>query len=290
MEIARQLQGINLPINIEFIFFSAEEAGMQGSTYFVSQLTQKEKDNLLGCINLDVVGEKGDDNKVVLKTYFGQINILSILMDEYHEFYQLYSGASDHLSFFMGGIPAICFADENVNVHDVSDDPMNEINLNKLKELTNIICEFILGFNLDNYNNRLKVSYTKEYTNLPDTEKVLGYSLVQVNKILKDNQAFSDNQYILKNDKGNQVVITEKDSRFLNDQMREEIQTFDIYNDHIKFKILEEDNKTIIKYIDYIFLKYFELEGKILEERALELLNNDKFISIVNLTNMNYFE
>jgi hypothetical protein len=190
----------------------------------------------------------------------------------------------------MGEIPAIYFADEKVNVHDVSNNPMDEIDLGKLKELTKIICDFILDFNLDNYNNKLTESYTKEYTNFPVTEKVLGYSLVQVNKILKDNRAVSDNQYILKNDKGNQVVITEKDSRFLNDQMTEEIQTFDIYSDHIKFKILEEDNKTILKYIDYIFLKYFELEGTISEEKALELLNNDKFISIVNLTNMNSFE
>lgn len=74
MEIARQLKQINPPINIEFIFFSAEEVGMQGSSYFVSNLTNEEKENTLGCINLDVVGAKGN-NTIVLKTNSSQIKM-----------------------------------------------------------------------------------------------------------------------------------------------------------------------------------------------------------------------
>ena len=271
MEIARQLQGIKLPINIEYIFFSAEEAGLQGSTYFVSQLTKEEKENTLGCMNIDVIGQKGD-NEVALKTYEAQINVLSLLMDKYHKFPHSRSEVSDHTSFYMGEIPAIYFADEKVSTKDIADNPLDAVDIEILKEQTKIICNFILNFDSDDYDNLLKDSYTKEYTDLPKTDEVLGYSLVQANKVLKDNGAGSDIQYILKNDEGNQVIITEKDNRFLKEN---EIQNFDIYNEHVKYKVSEEDDNTIVQFKDeWIGFNYDVLEGNISTENALELLNN----------------
>ena len=216
MEIARQLHGINLPINIEFIFFSAEEVGLQGSTYFVSQLSKGEKDSILGCINIDVAGQN-EDNEVVLKTYAAQINVLSLLMDNYHKFNHGRSEASDHTSFYMGEIPAIYFADNIVSVKDTTDNPLEEVDVKKLKELTQIICNFVLSFDTGLYDDLKKSSYTKEYTDLPDTEEVMDYSMIQANKVLNDNGASSKIQYILKNDKDNYLKITEEDNRFLDD-------------------------------------------------------------------------
>lgn len=285
LELARQLQGIKLPINIEFVLFSGEEAGMQGSAYFVSQLTQEEKNRALGCINIDVVGEVGD-NEVMLKTNSFQINVLSLLMDEFHEFSHARSEASDHFSFYMGGIPAIYFADENVKTKDNTNNPLEELDVEKLKELTRIICDFILNFNLEDYQNLIKNSYTKEYTDMPNIGRLLNYSLIQVNKILRKDGNGSDKQYIFKNDDGNQVVITEKDGRFLGDDFEEEVQAFNSYNDYTKYNVFKENKMLIVKYADLANLSFYELKGNITKDVALELLEEiGVFTSNVNLIN-----
>ncbi|BCN31105.1 M20/M25/M40 family metallo-hydrolase [Anaeromicropila herbilytica] len=276
MEIARQLQGINLPINIEFIFFSAEEAGMQGSSYFISRLTKEEKDEALGCINIDVVGEKGN-NKVALKTYSYQMNALSLLMDEYHKFQHSRSEASDHTSFYMGGIPAIYFADENAKIKDDTNNPLEELDIEKLKELTRIIYNFIITFNIDDYYNLIKSSYTQKYTNLPKEETINNYSLIQVNKILREDGAGSFNQYIWKSKKGNLVEITEKDNRFLVENLEKEIQTFHSYNQYTKYKVYEKNNRIIVKYV--VALKFYELKGTISKDEALKLLNKQENVT-----------
>jgi hypothetical protein len=277
MEISRQLQGINLPINVEFILFSGEEAGLQGSTYFVSQLTQEEKNNSLGCINIDVVGQQGDsegDSEVALKTYLSQINVLSLLMDKYHKFAHTRSEASDHTSFYMGEIPAIYLADKKVITKDTTVNPLDEIDIEKLKELTKIICDFILNFNLNNYDNAMKNSYTKEYTDLPDTEMIMGYTLIQANKILKESGSGSKIQYLLKNDKDNQLKITEEDNRFLDDELINQIENFDVYKEHIRYNFLEdEEENIIIQYKDeWTSYNYGVLEGKITVDEALQLI------------------
>ena len=272
MEISRQLQGINLPINVEFILFSAEEAGLQGSTYFVSQLTQEEKNNSLGCINIDVVGQEGN-SEVALKTYLSQINVLSLLVDKYHKFAHARSEASDHTSFYMGEIPAIYLADKKVITKDTTDNPLDEIDIEKLKELTKIICNFILNFNLNDYDNLMKNLYTKEYADL-STEEVMGYSMIQANKVLNNNGANSKIQYILKNDKGNQIKITEEDYRFLDDELINQIENFDVYKEHIRYKVLEDkEENIIIQYKDeWKTYNYGVLEGSITVDEALQLI------------------
>ncbi|HVI39233.1 MAG TPA: M28 family peptidase [Anaerovoracaceae bacterium] len=44
---------VETPQTIQFIFFGAEEAGLCGSDYHVSQITQGDKDNVLLMINYD---------------------------------------------------------------------------------------------------------------------------------------------------------------------------------------------------------------------------------------------
>ncbi len=278
MEIARQLQGINLPINVKYVFFSAEEAGLQGSAYFVWHLTKEEKDNAIGCINIDVVGQKGD-YEVVLKTNQQNINVLSILMDEFHDFHHFWSSASDHTSFYMGEIPAIYFADNKALLKDTSENPLNELDIDKLKNLTKIICDFLIKFNMSDYEKVLQNGFLKNYTNLPETEEVNGFSLIQANKVLNKNGASSDIEYILKNDNGKQVVITERDYRFLDNTIITDIQTFNVYNDHVKYKVSEKNNKIYIQYTDtWLGYKYYILEGNITKDEALELLiNQSKF-------------
>lgn len=60
LETSEALKKKNLPYTIKFVFFGAEEEGLQGSKYYVTQMSQEEKDNTVAMINLDslLAGDK----------------------------------------------------------------------------------------------------------------------------------------------------------------------------------------------------------------------------------------
>jgi hypothetical protein len=69
LEVAERLKDTETPYTIRFILFGAEEAGLQGSKYYVSQMTEEQKQNTIAMINLDSVtagdfayiyGDQGD--------------------------------------------------------------------------------------------------------------------------------------------------------------------------------------------------------------------------------------
>lgn len=125
VEIARNLQNYkNDEINIVYTIFSAEEYFKSGSRYYLSQLSNAEKDNIIGAINIDMIGYEGFEYPE-LKTV-GPIEIILMQEDnntlsdafnnQFNEKYNINSelgGMSDDLSFSKLGIPTIYFADEN---------------------------------------------------------------------------------------------------------------------------------------------------------------------------------
>lgn len=69
LEAAEVLKKVETPYTIKFIAFGAEEVGLKGSAYYVSQMSKKEIKNTVAMINLDslAVGDKmyvyGDEGK-----------------------------------------------------------------------------------------------------------------------------------------------------------------------------------------------------------------------------------
>ena len=57
MESARILSKLDLKCNIRFIAFGSEEIDLQGARYYVRTLTTKEWGNIIGMVNLDMVGQ-----------------------------------------------------------------------------------------------------------------------------------------------------------------------------------------------------------------------------------------
>lgn len=56
LELARLLEPYELQFDVGFLLFSAEEIGLIGSTEYVEGLTQAEVDEILGVLNLDMIG------------------------------------------------------------------------------------------------------------------------------------------------------------------------------------------------------------------------------------------
>lgn len=118
-----------LPFNVEFVFFGAEEMGMIGSNYYVSKLSQQQRDNILLMINADVVASGdnlyvwGEDKKTPQANYFvemsgGKINKTPAntkaigVHSGYRPYYSVCQ-MSDHMEFLYAGIPVAAFFSGN---------------------------------------------------------------------------------------------------------------------------------------------------------------------------------
>ncbi len=53
LEVAERIRAQQTPYTVRFILFGAEEAGMQGSQFYVSQMTKEQIQNTVAMINLD---------------------------------------------------------------------------------------------------------------------------------------------------------------------------------------------------------------------------------------------
>jgi alkaline phosphatase isozyme conversion protein len=53
LETAKALDKRNLPYDIKYVFFGAEEVGLQGSNYYAKNMSDEEVENTIGMINLD---------------------------------------------------------------------------------------------------------------------------------------------------------------------------------------------------------------------------------------------
>lgn len=196
-------------------------------------------------------------------------------MDKLHQFVKNNTLYSDHFSFYMRGIPAICLMDNEYNVNDSSNIPLEEVDITKLKELTQIICEFIVNFNVNEFKDLLNSSHTKQYFEIPKSDSVIGYSVVQIDKILREDGAGSYIRYILENKEGNQVSITAQDTKFFDNTYFKKVNSYENYNEHVKYKVTQKNNMNKVEYQDdWLPTTYNVLEGEISVEDALDLLNN----------------
>lgn len=274
LEVAKQLYNLDLPFNLKVVFFSAEEFALQGSTYYVSQLSQNEISNTIGCINIDLVGQIGEP-EIILKTISNQINVLSVLIDRSYNFEHGFGSASDHRSFHMGGIPVIYFGDD-INNRKEDSSPMDSIDINKLKKLAKILCEFIANLDIKEYDELLKNEYSDNYFINSNQKDILGYSLTEAREILKVDGSGSKQQYKLNNTNGTNVVITEEDIRFLDTTRIYEIENYLLYEEQVKYYVKQDNSNGIVVYYQdlYISNNYGELVGKIDLNTALELIKN----------------
>ena len=163
LELARILKGSEMPYNIKFILFSGEEKYMLGSRWYVGNLTEDERKQIIGVINVDTIAEKSDlgymamiegnkrpedaeyDDEGLKKLAELNKNSMSELFTSSDRFYLTMASNSDHYPFALLDIPAVSIVQdwqEGLNVNDSSDVKEN-LDLNRIEEVIDQIVDVL---------------------------------------------------------------------------------------------------------------------------------------------------
>ncbi|MEG2337972.1 MAG: M28 family peptidase [Clostridium sp.] len=284
LEIATQLKEFNPSYNIVYIFFGAEEYFRVGSKHFVSTLSDTQLSNILGCINLDMIGEK-DAGPIEIRTIACFDNILS------YEFNPSLSsklqlgmgGGSDELAFFMYKIPTLSLADKLPNLKRRDEpDHIKYIDTAVLKSTGESVCNFLI--NLD--PNKLKPTSSPVNGNINSSNLLTDYNnngnlrKLPLPKGFKydssviayvDNGYTSKIKYIFKSG-SKEIAISisiAPDSESLINNNYKPIPPKDR---NIRYYSIEENPGFICRYV--ISNYYGEITGDITTEEALTILKS----------------
>ena len=142
LELARILKDTEMPYNVKFILFSGEEKYMLGSRWYVGNLSEDERKQIIGVINIDTIAEKSDlgymamiegnkrpddieyDDEGLKKLAELNKNSMSDLFTSSDGFYLTMATNSDHYPFALVDIPAVSIVQDwqdGLNVNDSSD-------------------------------------------------------------------------------------------------------------------------------------------------------------------------
>ncbi len=157
-EAAKELRQLESNINVVFVLFDAEEVSQQGAKNFVYHLSTEEKENAIGCINIDMVGETGA-GELVMKFGNGEHNILSVLWKHIlkKDIVVEMGVLTDEQAFYYGRIPGVTIENHNPDFSlERSENQFQYIDYEQLLGLTNDIINFIRNFDLDFYNRALE--------------------------------------------------------------------------------------------------------------------------------------
>lgn len=167
LELARILKDTEIPYNIKFILFSGEEKYMLGSRWYVGKLTEDERKQIIGVINIDTIAEKSDlgymamiegnkrpdnaeyDDEGLKKLAELNKNSMSELFTPSDRFFLTMATNSDHYPFALVNIPAVSIVQdwqEGLNVNDSSDVKEN-MDIQRIVEVIDQVMEVLPTIN-----------------------------------------------------------------------------------------------------------------------------------------------
>ncbi len=138
LEVARVAAARDLPGAHCYVLFGAEEYGLFGSEYYVSQLSDAERNAMRAMINLDVIGVDddlqiiGSEDIVEVARVAGEAEGIESEIASGPQ-----GGGSDHESFLDAGIPVVFFYREDNLIH-TQQDAIDRINPAHLEETARI--------------------------------------------------------------------------------------------------------------------------------------------------------
>jgi hypothetical protein len=164
LEAARILSRVDLPFDLEFVLFSAEELGRLGSIYYVSLCDSICGDRHLGVINSDMIGYSGNGTGASIMSDFRSGWLADMIMDYAAmtdpslEIALIKPGPSnwDHASFWereAGKLPAVTLAEPLAptgsiiypDYHTV-EDLIENVDFDQTQRIASLINGFIASF------------------------------------------------------------------------------------------------------------------------------------------------
>ncbi|TVR64245.1 MAG: M28 family peptidase [Gemmatimonadales bacterium] len=118
LELARIFADVPTEVELRFAAVGSEEVGLVGARYYVSQLSEAERARIVANFNTDMIATAGEEQTALFVNTLDGDNLVSrsariardilgypedLLMAPFQR------GASDHVAFYEGGIPAANF-------------------------------------------------------------------------------------------------------------------------------------------------------------------------------------
>lgn len=141
LEIAKLLSKESVNCNVKFIAFGSEETGLVGSSYYVQQLNPNEASNIIGMINLDMVGA-GD--KLFIHTLLKDSKTVpaelaeACAKDFNYTYIRNEFDRSDHVPFAENGIGEVFFEYGPYTGYHTDNDNISIIQKDALEKVCNV--------------------------------------------------------------------------------------------------------------------------------------------------------
>lgn len=247
--IAEALKDVALPFNIKFIFFGSEEYHVYGSKYYLSQLKEAEKKNIIGCINIDMIGDAAI-NQSILGTIDGTENQLTLELTKLNKKQNTSLktwksiGLSDDFSFYKMGIPSILVSDIKINPKGWEKDaPISAINIERLAKTINELIQMITQISLDPNqfeNNEINIKSLNSLFQADDIVKqsLEGYELIGLKEKLFDNGLGSQVIYTFENNEKLTYQIIQHYKETFDDQFNQIEDDYLLIKDGEKSKLI----------------------------------------------------
>tara|TARA_X000001036_G_scaffold253208_1_gene235670 strand:- start:597 stop:2408 length:1812 start_codon:yes stop_codon:yes gene_type:complete len=156
LELAHKLQSNRqlLKRSVLLIGFDAEEKGLLGSKYFITNPTI-EKNNIVTMVNMDMIGKMKDSTVIIggvgtSPKFEPLLDSLSKISRLTFEFDQAGYGPSDHASFYSEDIPVLFFFTGDFSNHyHLPEDDWQDINANGEKQILEVIYKTVIDISRD---------------------------------------------------------------------------------------------------------------------------------------------
>lgn len=280
MELAKMLQHYNKNLNIIFVFLDSEEHFLQGSRAFVKNLSNLEKEKILGVINVDMVGELGAGD-IIMKFGTGEHNVLSLMWNHIlNNKTKIDIGImTDEVSFKEAKIPAITLENSNPNLSISNEEnQLQYIDYEQLLTITKDIATFINEFDMNYYNKLLnnEIDLKSNWSSLSRIYYIENANIIDTGLNLTENGAVNEGIFTYQTTNGKMFKISIIPGIFWDNN--DHLQFNSIINEKFSKPVMyyhideNESGELTITYYNQVY--YGKLQGNISESEAIEILSS----------------
>lgn len=144
LTLAEELADDELPFDLKFVMFGAEETGLNGSFEHVGRLEDAELARMMGMINLDVVGTGnltaiGSEGMVEFAVETGAGMDIEVLTFELPPGY-----GSDHVAFVLAGVDTVFLFADDVTYINSPRDTVEHLEYDPIEQAAELTMEMII--------------------------------------------------------------------------------------------------------------------------------------------------